>query len=112
MKFSFSWAWQIEKGAAELNDAILTLSYCQRTVEGDLAHGAVVAGAEDIVDRGRKVIEARARDDDRIASPMSFLGNAQESTTLILAELKMKSLTFDLNFFRFEDAVHFELSRV
>jgi hypothetical protein len=112
VKFSFSWPWQIEKGAAELNDPILTLSYCQRTVEGDLAHRTVIAGAENIIDRGRKIIESRARDDDRIASPMSFLGNAQESTALILTEFKMKPLTFDLNFFSFEDAVHFELSGV
>lgn len=37
---------------------------------------------------------------------MSLLGNAEEFATLILAEFEMKSLPFDLNFLRFENAVH------
>jgi hypothetical protein len=67
----------------------------------------VTAGAENVVDRRGKIVHARARDDDCVPAAVSFLGNAEEPPTLILAEFEMKSLPFDLNFPRFENAIHF-----
>ena len=72
----------------------------------------MIAGAEDVVDRGSKFIESCAWDDDRISAPMGFLSDAQKSPTLIFAEFEMKPLSFDLNFFRFENAVHLNQPRV
>ena len=57
----------------------------------------------------RKLINARARHDDAVAAPMSFLGDTQESTALILPELDIEMLALNLQFFRLDDVVHFAL---
>lgn len=69
-----------------------------------------LAGFENVVDGRSEIIQACAWDDDGVATPVRFFGDAQEPATLVLAEFKMKPLSFDLNFFRFENAVHFETS--
>jgi hypothetical protein len=66
----------------------------------------VAAVPEDVIDRGTEIIQPGARDDDRVAPAVTLLGDAQESSTLVLAEFEMKSLPFDLNFPRLENAVH------
>jgi hypothetical protein len=40
---------------------------------------------------------------------MSFLGDAQESPAIVLAELHVEMLALNLQFFRLDDVVHFAL---
>jgi len=68
----------------------------------------LLARAENVTDGRGEITQARAGNDDRVPATVSFLGNAQKSATLVLAEFEMKPLSFDLNFFRFENAVHLE----
>jgi hypothetical protein len=71
----------------------------------------VAASPENVVDRGGEIVQPRARDDDGVPPAMRFLGDSQESSALILAKFEMKSLPFDLNFSRFENAVHLKTHR-
>jgi hypothetical protein len=58
----------------------------------------------------RKIINARTRHDDAVAAAVSFLGNAQESPAVILAELNVEMLPFNLQFSRLDDVIHFFLA--
>jgi hypothetical protein len=57
----------------------------------------------------RKVIDAGARHDDTVAAAMSFLGDAQESPTLVFSELHVEMFALNLQFSRFDDVIHFPL---
>jgi len=57
----------------------------------------------------RKVIDARTRHDDAIATAMGFFGDAQESPALIFSELHVEMLAFNLQFSRLDDVIHFYL---
>src|SRR4030095_13214529 len=59
--------------------------------------------------RRRKFINARARHDDAIAAAVSFLGDTQEPAALIFPELDIEVLALNLQFFCFDDVVHFAL---
>ena len=63
--------------------------------------------AEDLADRRRKIIHARAGHDDRIAAAVCFLGDPEETSAIVLAILHVKTLSLDLELFRFDDAIHF-----
>jgi len=66
----------------------------------------LAARAENVIDRCGKIIQPRARDDDRVPPSVSFLGDPQEFSALVLPEFEVKPLPFDLDFLRFENAVH------
>src|SRR5213596_255225 len=51
-------------------------------------------------DRRRKVINAGTGHDDAVAAAVSFLGDAQESPAVVLAELHVEMLALDLQFSR------------
>jgi hypothetical protein len=68
----------------------------------------VAAGSENVADRRGEIIQPRTRDDDCVPPAVSFLGYPQEFSALVLAEFEMKPLPFDLNFLRFENAIHLE----
>src|SRR4249919_1475311 len=57
----------------------------------------------------RKIINAGARHDDAVPAPMSFLSDTQEFTAVVLPELDIEMLALNLQFFRFDDVVHFAL---
>ena len=57
----------------------------------------------------REVINTRAGDDDAVTAAVSFLGDTQESTALILPELDVEMLALNLQFSRLDDVVHFAL---
>jgi hypothetical protein len=57
----------------------------------------------------RKVIDARTRHDDAIATAMGFFGDAQESPALIFSELHVEMLALNLQFSRLDDVIHFYL---
>ena len=79
----------------------------ERIAEGvESRRRRVAAVPEDVIDRSREIIQPGAWDDDGIAPAVTLLGDAQESSTLVLAEFKMKSFPFDLNFFHLDNAVH------
>jgi hypothetical protein len=59
--------------------------------------------------RRRKVINARARHDNAVSAAVSFLGDTQESTALVLPELDIEMLALNLQFFRLDDVIHFAL---
>jgi hypothetical protein len=55
----------------------------------------------------RKLIDARARHDDGVATAVRFLGNAQEFASIVLAELYVEALALDLKLSRLDDIIHF-----
>src|SRR6476660_10195366 len=57
----------------------------------------------------RKLINAGARYDDAVPTPMSFLSDTQEFTAVVLPELDIEMLALNLQFFRLDDVVHFAL---
>src|SRR6266481_4836850 len=58
-----------------------------------------------------KVIHAGTRNDDAVAPAVSFLGDAQEFPTIILAEFHVKMLTLNLQFFHLDNVIHYSWSR-
>jgi len=58
-----------------------------------------------------KVIYAGTGHDDAVASAVSFLRDAQEFPAIILAELHVKMLSLNLQFFRFDNVIHHSWSR-
>jgi hypothetical protein len=69
----------------------------------------LAAGPENIADRGGEITQPRAWDDDRVPPAVSFLGYAEEFSALVLPEFEVKTLPFDLNFLRLENAVHLKI---
>ena len=51
--------------------------------------------------RGGKLIHPRARDDDRVAATVCFLGDAKEFAAVVLTKFDVKMLTLDLQLPRF-----------
>jgi hypothetical protein len=66
-----------------------------------------LAVAQDLTDRGREIIYARARHDDRVPAAMGFLGDSEKFATFVLTELDVETLSLDLELFGFDDAIHF-----
>jgi len=60
-----------------------------------------------IVDRRGEFIDARAGHDDRIAAAVGFLGDAEEFAPVVLAELDVKMLTFDLQLPSLYEVIHY-----
>src|SRR4029453_1916247 len=58
-----------------------------------------------------KVISARTGHDDAVAPAVSFFRDAQEFPAIILAELHVKMLPLNLQFFRFDNVIHHSWSR-
>src|SRR5881392_2543948 len=58
-----------------------------------------------------KVIYTGTRYDDAVAPAVSFLRDAQEFPAIILAELHVKMLPLNLQFFRFDNVIHHSWSR-
>ena len=67
------------------------------------------AVCQNFSDRRRKVVHAGAGHYDAVAASMSFFGDAQESPAVVLTELHVEMLTFDLQFSRLDDVIHFSL---
>jgi hypothetical protein len=86
--------------------------YCQR-VEDNAFHlvqrlsWCAVIICQNFSDRRRKVINTRARHDDAVPAPMSFLSDTQEFAAVVLPELDVEMLALNLQFFRLDDVVHF-----
>src|SRR5205809_4701797 len=58
-----------------------------------------------------KVIYARTGHDDAVAPAVSFLRDAQEFSAIILAELHVKMLPLNLEFFCLDNVIHHSWSR-
>ena len=56
--------------------------------------------------RGGKLIHPRARDDDRVAATVCFLGDAKEFAAVVLTKFDVKMLTLDLQLPRFDKIIH------
>jgi hypothetical protein len=63
------------------------------------------------VDGGREMNDTRARDDDRVPSPVRFFGDPEKSAAIVFTEFDVETLPFDLELFRLDDAVHFPEKR-
>ena len=63
---------------------------------------------ENFTDRRGEIAHARARHDDRVAATVRFLGDAEEFSAVVFTELDVETLPLDLEFFRFDDAIHIE----
>jgi len=50
---------------------------------------------------------SRSRNDDGVTAAVRFLGDAKKFAALVLPKLDMEMLPFDLNFFGFQDVIHF-----
>src|SRR5215510_1631385 len=57
----------------------------------------------------RKLLDAGTRHDDAVTAAMSFFGDTQESTAVVLPEFHVEMLPLNLQFFRLDDVVHFAL---
>jgi len=82
----------------------------QRLTCGDAARSVSYRGpigVKDLVDGGREIPYTRARDDDRVPSTVRFLRDPEKSPPIVFTKLDVKTLPFDLEFFRLDDAVHF-----
>ena len=64
------------------------------------------AGADHFTDRRGEIIHAGARNNDRVPPAMRFLGDAKESPAIVFAILDVKTLSFDLDLFRFDNVIH------
>jgi hypothetical protein len=64
---------------------------------------------KNLSNRRRKVINAGTGHDDAVAAAVSFLGNAQESPAVVLAEFHVEMLALNLQFSRLDDVIHFSL---
>jgi hypothetical protein len=71
---------------------------------------SLAARPENVVDRGGEIIQAGAWNDNCVSPAVSFFRYAEKFSAFVLAKFKMKSLPFNLNFFRFENAVHLKTS--
>jgi hypothetical protein len=67
--------------------------------------------AEDLTNRCGKIIHARAGHNDRVSPPMRFLSDAKKFPAIVLAEFDVETLPLDLEFFCFDDAIHFRKRR-
>jgi len=67
------------------------------------------AVSKNVSNRRRKLLNAGTRHDDTVTAAVSFLSDAQEPAALILPELDIEVLALNLQFFRFDDVVHFAL---
>src|SRR5205807_4999881 len=75
---------------------------------GEHLHRRGALGVLDhVIDRCGKSIDARARDDDGVAAAVGFLGNAQEFAPVVLTELDVKILAFDLQLPGLDEIIHF-----
>jgi hypothetical protein len=56
-----------------------------------------------------KIINTRAGHDDAVTAAVSFFGDAQESSAVVLPELDVEMLALNLQFFGLDDVIHFAL---
>ena len=64
---------------------------------------------KNVSNRRRKLLNAGTGHYDAVAAAVSFLGDAQESPTVVLSELDVEMLALNLQFFRLDDVIHFAL---
>src|SRR4051812_10268513 len=76
-----------------------------------LVSHSYAAGVKHLADRRREITDAGARHDDRVPSPVRFLGDTEEPSAIVFAILHVKALTLDLELFRLDDAIHFSEKR-
>src|SRR5438270_4331386 len=80
---------------------------CQRT--GDnlfLRRRRPFSVIDHVIDRVRKFLHARARDDDGVTTSVRFLGDAKEPAAVVLAEFHVEALSFDLHLPRLDEIIH------
>src|ERR1700755_2547489 len=68
-------------------------------------------GVKHLVDGGREMNHSRARDNDCIPSAVRFLRDPEKSAAIVFTKLDVKTLPFDLELFRLDNAVHFRKRR-
>jgi len=72
-----------------------------------LVNHSRATGVKHLVDRGREITDPGTRDDDRIPSPVRFLRDPEKPPAIVFTKLNVKTLPFDLELFRLDDAIHF-----
>ena len=65
-----------------------------------------LAVGQHFTDRGREFRHARGRYDDRVATAMRFLCDAQEFSAIVLAQFHVKVFALDLYFAGLDDVIH------
>jgi hypothetical protein len=75
------------RARARMGPTLISTEASGHSARGVLGH---------LIDSRGKFTYTRARHNDGVAATVRFLGNAQESSPLILAELHMKVLALDL----------------
>jgi hypothetical protein len=56
-----------------------------------------------------ELLKARARDDDRVATTMCFLGDTHEAASFVFSKFNVEVLTLNLEFFRDNYVIHDDL---
>src|SRR5205809_8099444 len=95
----------IEAGVSPANQGRLQ----RRRLSGLARRASVIR--QNFRNRRCKVIYTGTRYDDAVAPAVSFLRDAQEFPAIILAELHVKMLPLNLQFFRFDNVIHHSWSR-
>lgn len=65
-----------------------------------------VGGLYHLASHSHEFFQASTWNDDRIPTPMRFLGDAHKAPSLIFAKFNVEMLTFDLEFFRDNYVIH------
>lgn len=77
-----------------------------KTARAPRSRWCIFGPGQDLADGGGEFIHPGTRHDNRVASAMSFLGNAQELASIVLAELNVEVLALNLELFGLNDVVH------
>src|SRR5205809_5956679 len=95
----------IEAGVSPANQGRLQ----RRRLSGLARRASVIR--QNFRNRRCKVIYTGTRYDDAVAPAVNFLRDAQEFPAIILAQLHVKMLSLNLQFFRFDNVIHHSWSR-
>ena len=68
---------------------------------------AVLGAGQNFADRCRKFIEPGARNNDRVPTSVRFFSDAQKLSAIVLSELDVEALAFDLKLSCFYNTIHF-----
>src|SRR5436853_5669008 len=83
---------------------------CQRTVVAGLSPALSWRGPlgviDHVIDRSSKFLHARARHDDRVPATVRFFRDPEEFAAVVLAELDVEVLTFDLQLPGLYEVIH------
>jgi len=74
-----------------------------------MGSGYPVCALHDLRRHRHELIQAGARNDDRVSTTVRFLGNTHKTASFVFSEFNVEMLAFDLEFFRDNYVIHDDL---